>query len=119
MLNIGALVYIHLHDTYLFLLLIEIINNDTNEEVKREERTKDDEEHEVQVHIEVHLPDRLDVNLGNRRHVIFYTVIHIRCFCSENTVYFVITAQDLNNNDIIVSNLLPDNSIIVPLLYCQ
>ena len=45
--------------TYLFLLLVEIINNDTDEKVEREERAEDDEEHEVEVHVDVDLADRL------------------------------------------------------------
>jgi len=37
--------------TYLFLLLVKIVNDDTNEEVQCEERPEDDENHEVQVHV--------------------------------------------------------------------
>lgn len=46
-------------DTYLFLLLVEIVNNDTNEEVECEERAKDDKDDEVHVHVEVDLVRRL------------------------------------------------------------
>lgn len=38
-------------NTYLFLLLVEIVNDDTNEEVQCEERPEDDENHKVQVHV--------------------------------------------------------------------
>lgn len=37
--------------TYLFLLLVKIVNDDTNEEVQCEERPEDDEYHKVQVHV--------------------------------------------------------------------
>lgn len=39
--------------TYLFLLLIEVINNDTNEKVQGEEGSKDDEDDKVDVHVDV------------------------------------------------------------------
>ena len=50
-------------DTYLFLLLVEIINNDTNEKVKCEKRAKDDEDDKVYVHVEVDLIGRLFLHL--------------------------------------------------------
>ncbi len=34
---------------YLFLLHVEIVNNDTNEEVEREEWAKDNKQNEVQI----------------------------------------------------------------------
>lgn len=37
--------------TYLFLLLVKIVNDDTDEEVQCEERPEDDEYHKVQVHV--------------------------------------------------------------------
>ena len=36
--------------TYLLLLFIEVINNDSNEKIESEEGSKDDEEHKVDVH---------------------------------------------------------------------
>ena len=45
--------------TYLFLLFVEIINNDSDEKVEREERAEDDEEHEVEVHVNIHFTDGL------------------------------------------------------------
>lgn len=36
--------------TYLFLLLVEIVNNNTNKEIQGKERSKDDEVHEVEIH---------------------------------------------------------------------
>jgi hypothetical protein len=53
-------------DTYLLFLLIEVVNDDTNEEIQSEEGAEDDKEHEVQVHVDVGLPDRLFVNLNAR-----------------------------------------------------
>ena len=46
-------------DTYLFLLLIEIVYDDTNEEIECEEGPKDDEDNKVQVHMHVVLILRL------------------------------------------------------------
>jgi len=37
-------------DANSFLLHVEVINDDSNEEVEREEGTEHDEEHKVQVH---------------------------------------------------------------------
>lgn len=45
--------------TYLFLLLVEVINNDSDEKVEREERAEDDEEDEVKVHVDVDFANRL------------------------------------------------------------
>ena len=39
--------------TYLLFLFVEVINDDTNEQVKREEGSKDDEEDEIQIHVDV------------------------------------------------------------------
>jgi hypothetical protein len=44
-------------------LFVEIINDDTNEEIKSEERSKDDEEYEVEIHIDVRLSNWLLVHL--------------------------------------------------------
>lgn len=45
-----------LWSTYLFLLLVEVVNDDTDEKVQGEERPKDDENDEVDVHVEVVFP---------------------------------------------------------------
>lgn len=50
-------------DTYLSFLLVEVVDDDANEEVKGEEGAKDDENDEVQVHVHVDLSDRLFVHL--------------------------------------------------------
>lgn len=57
----------HQCDTYLFLLLVEIVNYDTDEEVEREEGAKDDEDDKVNVHVEVDLIGRLLLDLGVRQ----------------------------------------------------
>jgi hypothetical protein len=44
-------------------LHIEIVYDNTNEEIQREERTKDDEEHEVEVHIQTGLSVGLPFSL--------------------------------------------------------
>lgn len=42
-------------DTYLFLLLVEIVNDDADEQVECEEGAEDDEDDEVHVHVEIDL----------------------------------------------------------------
>ena len=49
--------------TYLLFLLIEVIDDDTNKEIEGEERAKDNEEDEVDVHVDVNFPDWLVTNL--------------------------------------------------------
>lgn len=53
----------HLSPTYLFFLLIEVVNYDPNEEIECEEATKNDEDDKVQVHVHVVLPLGLQVHL--------------------------------------------------------
>jgi hypothetical protein len=50
-------------ETYLFLLLIEIVDDDTDEQVEGEEGAEDDEDDEVDVHVDVALIIRLLVRL--------------------------------------------------------
>lgn len=50
-------------NTYLLFLFIEVINDDTNEEIKRKERSKNDEKYKVEIHVDVSLSDRLLVHL--------------------------------------------------------
>lgn len=50
--------------TYLFLLLVEIVDDDTDEQVKGEEGAKDDEDYKVEVHVQVVLIFRLLLQLG-------------------------------------------------------
>ena len=50
-------------NTYLLFLFIEVIDDDSNEEIEGEEGAKDDEEDEVDVHVDVDLPDWLFPNL--------------------------------------------------------
>lgn len=45
--------------TYLFLLLTKIVNDDAHEKVQSEERSKDDKNHKVKVHVFVVFPRRL------------------------------------------------------------
>lgn len=46
-------------NTYLFLLLVEVIDDDADEQVEREERAEDDEDDKVDVHVQVDLVRRL------------------------------------------------------------
>ena len=50
-------------NTYLLFLFIEVIDDDSNEEIEGEEGAKDDEEDKVDVHVDVDLPDGLFSNL--------------------------------------------------------
>lgn len=45
-----------LRSTYLFLLLVEVVNDDTDEKVQGEERPENNEHDEVDVHVEVVFP---------------------------------------------------------------
>ena len=49
--------------TYLLFLFVEVIYDDSNEEIEGEERAKDDEEDKVDVHVDVDLSDGLIPNL--------------------------------------------------------
>lgn len=49
----------HNQYTYLFLLLIEIVNNNTNKEIQGKERSEDDEVHKVEIHKHIVLHLRL------------------------------------------------------------
>lgn len=53
-------------NTHLFLLLVEVVDDDTDEEVQGEEGAKDDEDDEVDVHVEVDLVLWLLFNLARR-----------------------------------------------------
>lgn len=52
--------------TYLFLLLVEVVNDDTNEKVQGEEGPEDDENDKVDIHVEVVLPLGLLFILGEK-----------------------------------------------------
>lgn len=45
--------------THLLFLLVEVVDDDTNEEVEGEEGPEDDENDEIEVHVDVHLVLRL------------------------------------------------------------
>ena len=48
---------------YLFLLLIEVVDDDTDEEVEGEEGSEDDEDDKVDVHVQVVFVDGLVLHL--------------------------------------------------------
>lgn len=52
--------------THLSFLLVEIVNDDADEEVEREEGAENDEDHKVQVHVEVDLSDWLFLHLKQK-----------------------------------------------------
>lgn len=66
-------------DTYLFLLLIEVINDHTNEEVKGKEGAEDNEDDEVQVHVKVWLIVRLLLQLQVQENVCYYKFTLLMC----------------------------------------
>lgn len=50
-------------DAYLSFLLVEVVDDDSDEEVEGEEGAEDDEDDEVQVHVEIDLFDWLLLHL--------------------------------------------------------
>ena len=50
-------------NTYLLFLFIEVIDDDSNEEIEGEEGSKDNEEDKVDVHVDVDFPYWLVSNL--------------------------------------------------------
>lgn len=52
--------------THLSFLLVEIVNDDADEEVESEEGAENDEDHEVQVHVEVDFSDWLFLHLEQK-----------------------------------------------------
>lgn len=54
--------------THLSFLLVEIVNDDTDEEVEREEGAENYEDHKVQVHVEVDFSDWLFLHLKQKIH---------------------------------------------------
>lgn len=54
--------------TYLSLLLVEVVDDDADEEIKSKEGSKDDEDDKVQIHVEVDLFDGLLFHLKENAH---------------------------------------------------
>jgi hypothetical protein len=50
--------------TYLFLLLVEVVDDDSDEEVEGEKGAEDDEEDKVEVHVDVHFANGLLADLS-------------------------------------------------------
>ena len=69
-LSTGTVIVCDRKDTYLLLLLVEVVDDDPDEEVEREEGTEYDEEYKVDVHVDVDLPDRLQAQLDNKISII-------------------------------------------------
>ena len=69
-------------NTYLLFLFIEVIDDDSNEEIEGEEGAKDDEEDEVDVHVDVDLPDGLFSNLSGGNY-------EFGCFLVDNFTMFL------------------------------
>lgn len=55
--------------THLFLLLVEVVDDDTDEQVEGEEGAKDDEDDKVEVHVQVHFILRLVLHLEQARQI--------------------------------------------------
>lgn len=55
--------------TYLFLLLVEVINNHTNEEIEGEERAKYNEDDKIDIHVDVVLILRLVFHLRREQNL--------------------------------------------------
>lgn len=56
--------------SYLFLLLVEVINDHTDEEIEGEEGAKYDENHKVDVHVDVDFIIRLVFHLKGKKNII-------------------------------------------------
>lgn len=56
--------------SYLLLLLVEVINDHTDEEIEGEEGAKYDENHKVDVHVDVDLIVRLVFHLKEKQNII-------------------------------------------------
>lgn len=54
-------------ETYLFLLLIEVVNDDTDKQVEGEEGSEDDEDDKIDVHVDIALIVWLLVRLSKGR----------------------------------------------------
>lgn len=61
--------------SYLFLLLVEVVNDHTNEEVEGEEGAKYDENDKVDVHVDVDFIVGLVFHLGGRRNSVSCSVL--------------------------------------------
>lgn len=59
--------------TYLSLLLVEVVDDDTDEQVEGEEGAEDDEDDKVQVHVQIDLLDRLLLHLFREHTDLFLT----------------------------------------------
>lgn len=55
---------------YLSFLLVEVIDDDADEQVKGEERAENDENDKVQIHVQVDLLDWLLLNLQRNTQII-------------------------------------------------
>ena len=58
-------------NTYLLLLFIEVIYDDSNKEIESEERSKDNEEHKVDVHSNIDFSDSV-ITLDNLRNIVLF-----------------------------------------------
>lgn len=45
--------------TYLFLLFVKVIDDDSNKQVQRKEWAENYKEYEIQIHVDVSFPNRL------------------------------------------------------------
>ena len=74
-------------------MFVEVINDDTNEQVEREEGSKDDEEDEIQIHVDVALLYGLLAILQNMEKrvmcewLIFIVVQYNRTIHNENRLF--------------------------------
>ena len=75
--------------SYLFLLLVEVVNDHTNEEVQGEEGAKNDENDKVDVHVDVDFIAGLVFHLGRRHNVIQFLVNEKPDLISKNVKHFL------------------------------
>lgn len=66
--------------SYLFLLLIEVVDDDTDEEVQGEEGAEDDEDDKVDVHVYIVLVHRLVFHLCGEKVITDCNNVLVWCF---------------------------------------
>lgn len=98
--------YLFYSNTYLSFLLVEIVNNDTDEKIEGEEGAKNDEHNKIKVHVEVDFSDRLFLHLKKESKSVFYSNMFIT-YCKlwkhketltplESTAAYIISIHPLN-----------------------
>ena len=92
---------------YLFLEDIEVVDNDTNEQIESEESTKYDECHEVDIPVQSRFSECLSTNLQTKKHKPCQIYVHGMSF----VIYRLPTSAATINSLVFNSNLQPKQAI--------